>query len=295
MRNTLGFLFVSAMLTGASAMIGCGGTTSNTGPDGGTPTADMTAALACTTGTICAGGTIADQTLNLKDNTTATFTIKANPGYTGTVDITSDISSLSALSGGTSADVIVSAVPGVVTFTGTGTNTQTVTLKVATTTAAAAFSNMPITLHVVDEKDANTKLDLPFNLTVKAILTISFTGAGTTNSKHVFSLDTAGGTAVTPVNVRARTGGTTILFVNNDTNVHEIHGQGQIIHENQTGYNTAPNPTNNPPKDPANGGVYQLNQVGVTMGTSGVYYCHDHGSGATVQDPPGDHTINFIK
>ena len=43
-------------------------------------------------------------------------------------------------------------------------------------TAAAAFTNMPITLHIEDAADATKFVDLPFNLTVNANLTITVTG-----------------------------------------------------------------------------------------------------------------------
>ena len=60
-----------------------------------------------------------------------------------------------------------------------------------------------------------------------------------------------------PINLNVKTG-TNVIFINNDSIPHLIHGDNGVQHE---GSDMAPN-----------GGTYQ-----VTMTADGQWYCHDHG------------------
>jgi len=286
MRNTLGFLFVSAMVAGVGAMAGCGGTT-NAGPDGGTTPDLASAAATCPNGSICAGGTIADQTLNLADTASVSFTVKANADFKGMVTINPDLASLSALSGGTSAQIVISAVP--LTFDGTN-QSQTVLVHVSTSTDAAAFSAKPIVLHMTDPANAANKFDLTFNLTVNPSLTLTIGGDATNG--WMWSTDTALGVTnkqTIPIRRRPLTGtgantvgGTTFIFENKTNAAWALHGTDgtpvNFYHQGQSngagGYNVAPNPTSNVATSAVNG-TYVLNNVNDMSGTPvGGFYSH---------------------
>lgn len=279
MKNTLRFLFVGALLASAG-MTGCGSESNTTDPP--PPPPDMAEAVkVCATGDFCTT-TLADQTMDLAALMQDNFMVKFNQGYTGTVNVTVQRTALDALSGGKDPDVSIAVVPGVIQANAT--TPQKVTVTVNTTTAAAAFTNMPITLHLQDAADATKFVDLPFNLTVNANLTITVTGDGLPQgTKHVFSTDN--GTQVN-FNVRQRpvangAGGTNFVFLNKDSNAHIIHGSGKITHQSTAGTGTAPNAT------------YSVKNVNDVMNTNvDGFYCHTHGQGSAV--PGVERFVTFI-
>ena len=224
--------------------------------------------------------TLADQTMDLAALNQDSFMIKSNVGYTGQIKITVQRQALDALSGGKDPDVGIAVVPAL--FTADAANPKRVSVNVNTSTAAAAFTNMPITLHIEDAADATKFVDLPFNLTVNANLTITVTGDGV-NTKHVYSTDN--GTQVN-FNVRQRpvsngTGGTNFIFLNKDSNAHIIHGSGKITHQSTGGTGTAPNAT------------YTVKNVNDVMNTNvDGFYCHTHGQGSAV--PGVERFVTFI-
>lgn len=278
MKNTLRFLFVGALLASAG-MTGCGSDTNSIDPPP-PPAPDMAEAVkVCATGDFCTT-TLADQTMDLASLNQDSFMVKFNQGYTGTVNVTVQRTALDALSGGKDPDVSIAVVPGVIQANAT--TPQKVSVNVSTTTAAAAFTNMPITLHLQDSTDATKFVDVPFNLTVNSNLTITVTGDGV-NTKHVYSTDN--GTQVN-FNVRQRpvsngTGGTTFTFLNKDANSHIIHGSGKISHQSTAGTGTAPNAT------------YVVKNVTDVMNTNvDGFYCHTHGQGSAV--PGVERFVTFI-
>lgn len=280
MKNTLRCLFVGALLASAG-MTGCGSAT-NTDDPNPQATPDMAEAVkVCATGDFCTT-TLADQTMDLAALNQDSFMIKSNVGYTGQIKITVQRQALDALSGGKDPDVGIAVVPAL--FTADPANPKRVSVNVNTSTAAAAFTNMPITLHIEDAADATKFVDLPFKLTVNANLTITVTGDGEVNgTKHVFSTDN--GTTVN-FNVRQRpvangSGGTNFIFLNKDSNAHVIHGSGKITHQSTGGTGTAPNAT------------YTVKNVNDVMNTNvDGFYCHTHGQGSAV--PGVERFVTFI-
>ena len=281
MRNTLGFLFVGAMLASAAALVGCGGDTTATDPDMGGGQADLAMAVnPCTTGVICTKSTIADQSLDLFSTGQTTFDVVGADSYSGTVNLTLDRTSIDGLPGGADPSVGITLVPG--TFQMTAGAKKTVTVKFNTATDAAAFTGMAIKIHVADSVDATKSFDVPFKLTVNPTLTITFTGDGT-NTKHTWSTDNG---TTTTFNVRQRpatatSGGTNFVFLNKGTGSHIVHGSGKIKHQDTNGTGTAANAT------------YSVNYVTDVMntGTDG-FYCHTHGTGSS--NPTGERFVTFI-
>ena len=285
MRNSLRCLIAGALaFTGMT--VGCGdggndGTTNNPPP----PEPDMAmAAKVCATGDFCTT-TLDDQTLDLNALSQGSFMLMSNADYTGQISITVQRTALDALSGGKDPDVGIAVVPGIVQAT-PGTPIK-VSVNVNTTTAAAAFTAMPITLHLQDTADATKSTDVSFKLTVNPNLTVTLTGDGV-NTKHAWSTDNGNQVNIMvrqrPVvtNGNVKTGGTNFIFMNKDGNPHIIHGSGVITHQSTAGTGT-----------PANG-TYSVNNANdaVTRANTDGYYCHTHGQGSST--PGVERFVTFI-
>ena len=295
MRNTLGFLFVGALLASAATMVGCGSDSTNNNVDmtGSDPDLAM-AANPCGAASLCTKSTITDQTFNLSDSGQTGFDVIGAPGYSGMVNVTMDRSSIDSLSGGKDPSVGIAVVPS--NFQMTAGASKHVDIKFSTTTDAAAFAGKTIKLHVADAADATKSFDVPLKLTVNAQLTIAISGGGVAGSLHTWSTDSLADPLT--INVRARpvtgtTGGTTFIFLNKDTGSHEIHASAPLTHQAQGNYNVAPNPTTNQPTT-APQGTYQLNLVDDARSLAtqtGAFYGHNHQGGNVIN---GDRKVRFI-
>jgi len=173
---------------------------------------------------------------------TATSTM----GFTGDVAINPTVVDTNgvAIAGWTAT-----AMPATLTLADGGSQTAMIQVKIPSDSAALA---------------ANIKIDL-----TSTAAPASATSAFTVQKQLHIPIEAGTGTLVphphpglaTSINVKT---GTSVIFVNNDTIVHRIHGDNGITHE---------------PNDLAVGGTYT--QI---MTADGQWYCHDHESGTQIRN-----------
>lgn len=136
----------------------------------------------------------------------------------------------------------VTATPPSVTLPLNGSMTSIIAVQIPSDSAALAATLKVATQSSAAESTATSAF------TVQQQLHISMAAGTGTATPHAHP--------GIPTNLNVKTG-TQVIFINDDTIAHRIHGDNGVAHE---------------PDDLAPGGTYQI-----TMTNDGQWYCHDHG------------------
>lgn len=236
----------------------------------------------CTTYSFCVGAA-SSQSLNLGVVQNVVVPITAAANFSGNLNISVNHPELNAIIGtGPGADVLFSVLPTSLSLSPGETKNVTVTINVKTFSRSFAGEHFHVSASAVGSALVN---DNTVMLTVNPLYEVKLTSNGA-GSPHVWMGPDNQPVAVgSTIQIRQRTGGTALKFINYDTTVflpvggnndvlHRIHGDAGLPHSAANEGMIAAPQAGQPGPNP-----YQRQVT-----TNAAYYCHQHESGAQARN-----------